>query len=267
MSWKLVKLILIRKLKNIRFPFITKSTIPKQLIIFTRGRSGSNFLLSILESHPLIRNCGEIFGTSQKKKYLDQIKKTGAKNWYFKKISRRSFEKIICSKFFYRFFENAYGRNSGITDLKELYDYLQNNKNILVIHLFRKNKFAQLVSLKLAQKTNQYTIYNKRKRYNDVKLRITIKECEDEFIYLDKMEQHFLDEFKHHKNLVVYFEDLIGNTEEECRKIFKFLNFKKYYFKASTVKQNIQHVSEVIENYKELKSHFSDTKYKKFFGD
>ena len=73
--------------------------------------------------------------------------------------------------------------------------------------------------------------------------------------------------FCDHPKIEVIYEHLSQNTDVEIQKIQKFLNLSKVPVKAQTHKQIQQPLSQIIENYEDLKSRFNNTEWAAFFED
>ena len=67
-------------------------------------------------------------------------------------------------------------------------------------------------------------------------------------------------------HLKIYYEDLVKDTKKELSKVFDYIDVEDYEYEVKVpVIQNKYHMSEVIENFDELKEKFKDTKYYEFF--
>ena len=81
-----------------------------------------------------------------------------------------------------------------------------------------------------------------------------------------KLEDYYK-KYEHIPHLRVDYEDLLDNRDEELSRIYKYLGVDEDpdYQPLVPRKQNIYHMSEVIENFDELKNKFKGTKYYEFF--
>ena len=76
---------------------------PTRFVIITRGRTGSNLLLSLLHSHPKIRVWGEVIGEDRlrEKYYQNRIRTKGAVPYVKKHLERTGFESSVGIKVLY----------------------------------------------------------------------------------------------------------------------------------------------------------------------
>ncbi|MHC5073232.1 MAG: Stf0 family sulfotransferase [Planctomycetota bacterium] len=226
----------------------------KVYLIITRGRSGSNFLLSLLGSHPSIKRTVELFGESRLRKpdVMKDIIKCGSVPYLESYLKVRLFKPVVGLKILYHQLEENYARRWGINDLGNILDYLKSNKVIKVIHLKRRDRFRWMVSIKMAGKSKVYAIRDDSKRDKDITVELFKDECLKYFKEVEEWEKRYDDFFKVHSLLEVYYEDLATDTQAECDRILDFLGVYHRELKADTRKQNIRPLSEVIENYQEL---------------
>jgi LPS sulfotransferase NodH len=124
-----------RKLKS-KFQSILKHKGFKEFIVLSRSRTGSNMLISFLNSHPHIQAEGEIFAKLGSKDPNDILSEVFAKQPLY--VKARGF-KI----FYYHPLDEKDKSN-------ELWNALINMNNLQVIHLKRRNLLRTLVSRKIA---------------------------------------------------------------------------------------------------------------------
>ena len=79
------------------------------------------------------------------------------------------------------------------------------------------------------------------------------------------MEDETDDFFAEHKRLVITYEELVENTDNITNKIQDFLGLETQNLVVQTQKQATQPISEVIDNYQQLKTEFSNTSWSNFF--
>jgi LPS sulfotransferase NodH len=116
-----------------------------------------------------------------------------------------------------------------------------------IILLERKYRLAQFVSLKIAQKTDQW--------YNVITTEKIEIEKEEFFSYINEQDKLY----KNFKSLgleykIVYYEDLCNNFDQTICSIQEYLGVD--YFKVTPskfLKQETRPLREVIKNYEEMK--------------
>ena len=244
-------------------------TPPSPLLVICHGRTGSNFLLWMLESHPHIAQISEPFGTNELVHpwVVSRIREFGPLEYLKHGLRRKSNERVKAFKFLYLQFETDFAKQWGIPDLEDIRKYLSNTLDMKVIHLKRRNKLESLISLRLAQITKKYILTNPQKRVNDIQIELTPDECFSEFEKVTAFEEYYSALFAGHPLLEVYYEDLCINPQAEGKRVLEFLELKEFPLQERTVKQNIRPMREVLKNYDELKEYFSGTVWENLFSE
>lgn len=116
-----------------------------KFLILSRSRTGSNLLRSLLSSHPDVICLGEIFGSVGNEVKNDIIKSPIK---YLKRIAFGYHKKNIKSVGFKIFYYHPEFKCST-----NIWNYLENQNNIKIIHLKRKNILRTILSRKIAGKT------------------------------------------------------------------------------------------------------------------
>jgi len=250
---------------GIRWGLLNESNSLTPFVIFTYQRFGSNMLVSMLNHHPQIRCFGEIFSFKEqlllnidgfrrlnKDKNLLRLR---AKNpeGFVSKIIKRLHPKRIKSCGFKLFY------NQPRTDRHKFLKHLI-AEDFKVIHLKRDNLLASYTSKQIALSTG---VWVGRSDCSTPKIHIDKDEFET---YLYQMSYHD-DEIKE----LVSPERLLEATYEELTagnritEIQQFLGVKPQKIISKTEKQRKRTLPELIENYEELKYHYSGREEQKFF--
>ncbi|MFA9202028.1 MAG: Stf0 family sulfotransferase [Candidatus Nanopelagicaceae bacterium] len=241
----------------------------QKFVIICRKRTGSNFLVSLLQSHPKIRAFGEVFGDDEQihwgypsyssAKVLQTRKKDPIK--FLDQIVFRDFLKSTKAVGF----KLLYQEESNFSK-KTVCEYLQRIKNLNVIHLKRKNILANYVSWQIAKKTDVWILLKQQNNHKQT-LEIDYEDCLNYFQKTKALEkEHEIFFAKHSKQThTLYYEDLVANTEKEIQEIQQFLGLESLPLTPYTKKQETRHIKEIITNYDELKEKFEDTPWQTFF--
>ncbi len=242
---------------------------PTKFVIVTRGRTGSNLLVSLLNSHPRIRQCGEVFGESQLRQedIRAEIMRQGAVPYLDRCLARRGIEATAGVKALYYQLLEPYSQRWGLSDLPDVLPHLQSAEGFRFIHLKRRNKLACLASIKATAISGRWELTSKDERRSDFRIELTPEQCEDEFRRTEERERQFDSCFRHRPLLEVYYEQLAADTEPECRRILDFLGVSQRRLQAGTVRQNVRPLSETIKNFDELRDRFAGTPYEEFFAE
>jgi LPS sulfotransferase NodH len=242
---------------------------PEPLLVICHSRTGSNFLLWLLESHPRIAHIGEPFGTNELVHpwVVSRIHEIGALGYLKERLQRKSNERVTVFKFQYVHFESEYEERWNISGMDNIRTYLTGELNIKVVHLKRRNRLENLISHRLAEVTKKYILFDPKKRVGDLQVEITPDECVSEFEKVAAFEKYYSELFANHSVLEIYYEDLYKSIQSEGRRILDFLGIKRASLRERTVKQNIRPMREVLKNYDELKEHFTGTVWENMFSD
>ncbi len=239
----------------------------QKFILLGTARVGSTLLQSYLNMHPEIYCEGEIYNTDHLKMYgkpdvlIKQMNDNPLKylkTYGFPEVSRKI--KHAGFKLFYNHFQTE--------NTKTIRDYLVKNKDIKIIHIKRKNMLRNLVSLKIAEKTNEWRSFSEKSNIDKKRICLTKEECLNEFESLEKIIATVEQNFKEHQILDVFYKDLSENTEEVMLEVFGFLGAPQISVKKTALKkQNREKLSQLVLNFHELKKEFQNTKWTDFFEE
>ena len=226
----------------------------RKFIVLARSRTGSNLLISLLNSHPCIKAEGELFrilhGENYKKilsntfpEKLDNIKAKGFKIFYYHPV-----DNVSC----------------GIwEDLKSIDD-------LFVIHLKRNNILRTLVSKKIAETNNEWLIRNDQSgidQKNILSVSFSVDELKKWFEQTRRWEIESDKNFSHHPLLSITYEEIVNDRVNAFQKITEFLGVHFVEPNTKLKRQNNRTMRECIKNYDELKSAFVNTEWACFFED
>lgn len=225
----------------------------RRFIVLTTGRTGSNMLISFLNSHPNVYAVGEIFRDLNGRNYKDAFAKVYAKQPYF-----------IKAKGFKIFYTHPHDDETN-----DFWDYLRNFDNLWVIHLKRRNIFRRLISSKIAVKQDIWLSYSPKDSDTSKGKTITFtaEELEKDFKQTRREEIRGDKMFRNHPLISVYYEDLVNNRESTFGEITDFLGVPYVRPKTNLRKQNPEGLRDLVTNYNELKLAFWGTEYQVFFEE
>lgn len=225
-----------------------KSNKYTTFLIVGHPRTGTSLLHTYLNSHWNVLSLNEPLAKTVDSKVL------------FKKQS-----KIIHAvgfKYFYEYTEEVAKRNVFIELLKR--------DNIKIIKIERKNYLRTYVSLRIAEKTNEWSsIETKQNTQADKKIRLTKEDCIRAFDQYKKNERDtdiIIKEF----NTPVYKINYETLVVEPCKTMFaiqSFLGVMHRMPQSLLVRQNSEPLNMLIENYDDMKESFSGTAFRIFFED
>ena len=251
----------------------------QKFLILCHPRTGSNFLVGLLQSHPQLRAFGEVFTednniywgypgyTSQQifdLRYEDPV--------FFvdKLVYRETFPPSIKAVGFKLLYFQPKQENQQI-----IWKYLKEINNLKIIHLTRKNIFHTYVSHQVAKITNQFTSIEQEQNNssNDRNLFkpffVDYDRCLLAFENISRWEVEYGNIFN--KSTQIYYnityEALIENFEEETSQLQKFLGVDHHQLTSYTKKQIKKSIKEIVINYECLKEQFQNSCWSNFFDE
>jgi LPS sulfotransferase NodH len=259
----------------------------QKIIILAAARSGSNYLRSLLNSHPNTRMFGEVLNPRWE---LPE---------YFKKYYSTSHEKTLILKsrfdnphfFFSKYvwpvpdpaiklvgFKLLYGQgyDAGGGNKNKVWAYLRDCEDLKIIHLKRRNFLKREISLSNASSSGEWGL----KGDNNIFSRVAVqwsrlskiravhfdpKKCEELFLNNERTILEHEQYFEKHDVLSIYYEDLLDSFNKSINEIIEFVGLDKYKLKSPFLKQNPLPVKWSLKNYGELKKHFKGSRWESFF--
>jgi len=221
--------------------FFTKRKYGK-FVVITRSRTGSNLLISLLDSHEDIIAYGEKF----------QCLGDKTSSQIFNQIFPVQSNKIIGFKIFYY--------HPLDSDDKSIWEQLKNDRSFKIIHLRRNNLLRVHISRLIAEKSGNWSSRSKNSIDNKM-LHIDIKKLLNDFTNTDnqiKRAQKFL---KNRKIFEVAYENLINERENTINEILRFLEVSKVNLKSPYKKQNPEKIQDLVSNYNELYDKLINTEH------
>ena len=230
--------------------FGTTAFVP--FIVLTRSRTGSNMLISMLDSHPNIRAEGELLRDLNPKFHGVAL------NLVFSR--QPSYIGASGFKIFY-----GHARQDSGT---RVWDQLERMEHLSVVHLKRRNILRTVVSERIALDQgiwlarSSQNLPKPRKR-----IRLSIEEAERAFSLTKLRETEGDRRFGDLALLDVYYEDLVCEAQAIFRKVTEFLNVPFVEPITRLRKQNPEPLTDLLVNYDELQSAFSGTEWQHFFDN
>lgn len=268
----------------------------QRFVVLATARTGSNLLMSLLNSYGDIKMHGELFNIDNLpqetlddvlndpiiflKKKLDESAQSkhqaiGFKMFYDhlsfdyfdKMVSSASISKRLVDKYddFDSFIRNNYSISQLNTKFKSLWNYLSSDTDLKIIHLKRKNKLDTLISLKTAYTTSEWTHWMPKTGNKLTPLHFDYDECYNYFSAIERYELMNDFTFRNHSKLDICYEDLILDKQECTNKVCDFLELPHKTVKTLLKKQITYQPSEIVDNYDDLKEAFRNTSWSTFF--
>ncbi|CAG7857130.1 hypothetical protein MCAMS1_01859 [biofilm metagenome] len=254
-------------------------------LIFTNGRSGSNYLSNTLNLSPECLNYGEVLGewTIPYKLLGKHFKKAGntekyleilySNRCYFELAQLYSFYSHVKGKRPVNYKKHKQIKSIGIKDFlvtmerQSCFDYFQQNTDIKIIYLHRDNILQRYISgvfMGLSRTAVSYKAMNTG---------TTVLDTDEMLKKLNIYEQEtqrgkdFIGSLNGHKVLDIEYQDYLGDpgaTRRWNAVIFDFLDIKPVTEMSEQRKINVKPLKESIENYDELLDAIRGTQYEKY---
>lgn len=221
----------------------SKSQNYTPFVILSEPRSGSTLLHTYLNSHTQIKSYGEVLRENIEANDISKETTPYIESLAFKPHTQAL--KAIGLKLFYEYYEDP--------RYCESFNYVLKRNDVKILYLIRRDILKIYVSLKIAQKTNEWS--SVKSASYEPRTRITI----DRNDYIQFREEHlrhrrlFLMLLKDHPLLEIAYEDLVHNPQPVLNSIQQFLGVKPKVLFTLLKQQNPGSVASLITNYDEVK--------------
>ena len=243
----------------------------KKYIILTTQRTGSNFLATKISGHSDVQYLGEVFRETGKMQEVP---------FSYYSFKRKDFSSRLKSIFSKNTLANEYldfvfdygekeivGYKLMVEELRK-FPELKNallNRDIAFLKLKRKNILKRLISFQMAMKNKKW-LFKKGEEVKVKTLTLDTKKLISE-LEENEREEAVIDGFgNNEKSIELYYENITTDTEE-ISKVLKFIGAnvdEDSTLETYLKKQTDDDLTKVIENYAEVESCLSGTKYAKF---
>lgn len=243
-----------------------------RFIILGRSRVGSNFLRGLLNSHSQIHTFGEIFqnkdeigwggmpGYAQhpkdKQLFLQQPVE------FIEKKLFHPFPSHIAAVGFKIFYYHASDENWA-----PVWQYLQNDRDLKVLHIKRRNILKTHLSRQRAIQTDTWVNTSGDRKAAPPPVTLSYDDCLADFEQTRAWEEQYDQLFAAHDTMEIIYEELAANHAHIMTRVQNFLNVTPEQCAPQTYKQARQPLSQAIVNYKQLRDQFAGTPWQSFFTD
>ena len=243
-----------------------------RFMILGRSRTGSTLLLRSLKTHPQVVCYGELFRNdtinwqaqlgrvthSQYQTYL-----ANPVHFLQERVYRRQPVSIraVGFKLFYY--------HAQVGSLRPVWEYVEQNKQIKILHIKRRNVLEAHLSRVVAGETDQWREGGHKAKLSTKAaagpVTLAYAECLHVFQQTRLWEEEFDARLGDHAVLTVTYEDLARNFTHEIERVQSYLGVDQQSLQPATVKQAKKPLAERIVNYVELKQQFANTCWAEFF--
>lgn len=256
---------------------IPSASVPEQrpasgltrFVIVGTARTGSTMLISLINAHNQALTFGEIFRSPTEIGWdVGEYARAADKNALalYREDPLRFLQRTIYREWkpgqramgFKIFYYHA--RESSFS---AVWDYLQTETDIRVLHIKRRNILAQYLSLQRAHLTNQWS--GGDSAGPAVPLSLSAEDCRRHFLWVRTKEAETDAFFARQPLLEIEYEALVADTTGQMGKVQDFLGLDRQDVTPGTRQQRSRPLSAEIANYDELKAGFAGTEWASFF--
>ena len=242
----------------------------QKFIVLTHARSGSSMLVATLGQHPEIIRFQELFtsgsigfnteGFDNNSKNMIRLRNRYPVEFLQRQIFS-SYPSDIKAVGFKLFPEQIDSKH-----LSCVWDWIVANKSIRIILLTRDSLLEAYVSKLIALKTNGFRCMYDSDRTNTT-VNVNYEDCLSEFQKRYVYHQKALEQLKHHKLLCLKYEEVVRDLDNSFRRLQEFIGVSVLPISVVSLKKEVRRMSEVIENYVELRERFSNTQWEHLFNE
>lgn len=230
----------------------------KLYVLLFEGRTGSTFLTETLAQHPDV---------------LAEVEQLRA----LTKAGQGAAEQLAWAKEFLTPPLAGPHKVRGFkTKLRDVLDPaalagLLREKQVLVIHMQRRNRIKKALSYftgrQLSQTTNNWNLYDAAKRPGAFVLDVAefdaaLQEREEWDHNLDAYVQSL-----HQPTLSLYYEDMLLDQQAFLETVYRFLDVAYRPVRATSLKNTSDDLRQVLLNFDELRTHYAGTPYEAMFDE
>lgn len=224
---------------------------PKPFMVLCRARSGSNYLLSLLEGHPSTLVYGEklrVYRQGPSERFLARL--AGRRAWWVRATG------------FKMFYDHPHN-----TEAPNLWQQLIDDDGLSIIHLRRRNLLHVLLSQALAERSDHWVERTDQRRVQTPAepLELDPDWLERQFRLIEDQQRQENQRFSGHPLLDVDYESLVERRQQEFDRICAFLDLPPALARAYTRRQRRRPIAELISNYAALREHFENSRWAIFF--
>jgi LPS sulfotransferase NodH len=221
---------------------------PIAFVVVGRSRTGSRWLVDMLDAHPRLRCHGELFADAPEAE-IDAL----CARW---RARAAPWVRAAGCKVFHH--HPAAGQES------RLWTLLERDTTVRVIHLRRRDVLASLVSRKVAGETDTW-----KRHAGDPATTRRVRMSPDEVERGLRIEREWAQacdaRFAKHPLLALTYEELVADTRASLERVHRFLGVRPAAARSRFVRQTTAPASEYLVNWPELRAHFAGSEWAPYF--
>jgi LPS sulfotransferase NodH len=226
----------------------------EKFVIITRSRTGSNLLVSLLNSHPNVVAYGEMFNR------LHGLSPQNIWSSVFTHLPQKT-QQVGFKIFYYHPLDSTN---------KWVWERIYNDPSLRIIHLIRENMLRTHVSRQIASLTMEWKNHSKKTQNTSARKTIYLdpNECINVFEKTQMWAKQCRDSLTNHRTFELSYQELTGREQKsQLRTVQRFLGIEPISLGSPLKKQNDADLKELISNYSEVKSALMGTQWEHFLDD
>ncbi|QDV69525.1 Stf0 sulfotransferase [Rosistilla carotiformis] len=221
-------------------------------------------LLNLLSSHPRVKHCGERFTDNRMKR--EDFSDRDLLSEFKQDLQRKGFEKAIGAKFLYYQLEADYADRFNAPGLRDVQQYLLQNRRMRIVHLTRRNVLRTVISMIVAAKTGVYRAHDKTQLPSDATVDVSPADCLARLQLVRNFEAKTRQQFCHHPMLEMVYEELVANQDQATDRLLRFLNVDPMPLSGRMVRQS-KSLRDSVSNFDELAAALAGTEWESMLTD
>lgn len=242
----------------------------RPFVVVSRPRTGTNMLRSILNGHGHVLAFGEVFRSPEFVGWaMPGYPRIGPLRRRLVREPVRFLDEVVFGAYPRRF--EAVGFKLFYTHARQpdwlpVWDRLQERRDVVVIHMRRRNVLKAVLSFQRAVRTGVWESRGRRVR-DPGPIALDYGHCRYVFEQDRRGEEECEARFAGHSRLDLLYEDLVRDRPGQMRRVYEALGVAPRDVAPATRRQGTRPLSESIANYAELKARFAGTPWEAYFED
>ena len=261
----------------------------KKFVVMSTMRSGTTWLISLLDSHEQITCAGEMLHSDLRQCEHITYHKEFSLGYFFKdRPEKREIAKYNQRQVLFEYLDWFYasiGDSSAlgfklmlnhIYRFPEIMEYIQ-ERNVKVILLLRTNLVDRLIShaLKSTSKSQQEMTaiekirsflrgYKFARKNSSGQLILNLRDSMRKLSTYENENAALMNYAAKCETEVIYYQDLVDNKDDCLRIVFPFLDVNPLELTSPRKKIRTKKINEIVKNYSELSKRLEGTRFQKF---
>lgn len=252
---------------------IDERSVSTRFVIVCAARTGSTMLRLMLDSHPDICCHGEALGAANHMRGFNGIRDDRKSNLRDYMIDLRARDPV---RFLHEFvFQpggfSAVGLKVKYEELQQprlqpVLDWLCSANDVKILHLTRASRFRRYVSHLQAGETGINLVSSEAHRPKPVRMTLAFDQCVRSMSETQAAEELFRNAFAGHEVFELVYEDLVACCPAQVDGVQQFLGVVPRPLSTHTIKLGVSDLSEVIDNFNDLKLRARGTEFESQFA-